>query len=977
MKQMKRWISLLLVFVMTFSCMSNIAMAEGTEEHTVSVTEPVTDEPVVEAVVETVNKVVVYGRTEDMNTTIAGVTGSKDECTIGEKVTMTAPVVSGYNFLGWYKAVLEGDSIKAKEGKILSRAQTYTVTVESGVNAYVAIYEVANKKATVTLTGFIGTVNYSVNASNEESYTSESSETTHKLTCQVGDSVTLRVATENFIGWQNDYNVYVNRDAEYTFKVIGDITLKPVFNTVTEENSVQVVFESFYRQELSRGVITKTTTDGSVTVNLNDLKIPAIPTRNGYTASGWDIKGTKDSITAENGNLSEAVQAYLTNPANLEGLKDQTITFKAAYKLATSQTYEIRVNNGGTISKKSYKISDIVKLTAVEVPGKYFSHWKNADGNIVSYNPNYSFYAVTNIYLEAVYVENESDKVTPIGVTETLKLEKEDVGDVNDDNGELLYKKEKVTIVSLSTVPSGCKIHKAGVIAALKGCLGDNELTEKTAQAVTGDAWTGTTYRYTLSVTKKSTDFIYARAYLVYEKDGKMYTVYGDVLTDDTTQDSGSEEVKPARVVTLDLEGVDVNVNYTLESGRATEKGVLSADGKGIATLNCSKGDTVTLTAVTLTAGEDCIGWQNEHGGYLDRDTEYTFMVTENVTLKPIIHTVTENSAIVIFESLYGQELERVTVTEVKETIDGDTTVTYYKVGEQDLAAYGAIPEVSTRYGYIAVGWDARVAGSAVKRITAETGKNEDGEDVVITPLSDVVKNYIKDSFAVGATITFREAYMEDESKKVEVTVKNGEKETGTTTTYSLNAVVEVTAEDVEGKVFSHWQDDKESILSYSKEYSFFAMKDITLTAVYVENEEEKTEPEAITEMVEVKSETAGENKNKVTLISLSTVPDDWEIYEAGMLVTTKSYIKENGHQDKELTEKTARAIMVGRTAETTYRYTFTVTKSTSDTVYARAYLTYFDIYGNMHTIYGDVVDENNVIIPSGIITLGSSSATE
>ena len=164
---------------------------------------------------------------------------------------------------------------------------------------------------------------------------------------------------------------------------------------------------------------------------------------------------------------------------------------------------------GGT-----YNINAVVTVTA-DPPAENmkFSHWTDGSGTILSYNTSYNFYAAKDIALTAVYVA-DTETVTAKGTTEMVSATRE--------NGV-------TTFVSLSTVPEGCSIIKAGVIVT--NVAADAEtLTETNAKYIRGDAWSGTTYRYTLNITTSKT--YYAKAYLVYtEKNGNTHTVYGDLVT--------------------------------------------------------------------------------------------------------------------------------------------------------------------------------------------------------------------------------------------------------------------------------------------------------------------------------------------------------------------------------------------------------------------------------------------------------------
>ena len=93
-----------------------------------------------------------------------------------------------------------------------------------------------------------------------------------------------------------------------------------------------------------------------------------------------------------------------------------------------------------------------------------------------------------------------------------------------------------MTFVSMSSVPEGCTIEKAGIIATTDASIADLEndgaaFTDKSARFVRGDVWSGSSYRYSWTVSGLGDGItIYVRAYLVYtDEDGNSHTEYGPV----------------------------------------------------------------------------------------------------------------------------------------------------------------------------------------------------------------------------------------------------------------------------------------------------------------------------------------------------------------------------------------------------------------------------------------------------------------
>ena len=92
---------------------------------------------------------------------------------------------------------------------------------------------------------------------------------------------------------------------------------------------------------------------------------------------------------------------------------------------------------------------------------------------------------------------------------------------------------KKLSFVSYSTVPEGCRIDKAGVIATSDASVAANPDTfnVESSTFVRGDASDSSSHRYTWSKTKVNVgDTWYVRAYLVYtDKNGNTHEMFGDI----------------------------------------------------------------------------------------------------------------------------------------------------------------------------------------------------------------------------------------------------------------------------------------------------------------------------------------------------------------------------------------------------------------------------------------------------------------
>ena len=309
-------------------------------------------------------------------------------------------------------------------------------------------------------------------------------------------------------------------------------------------------------------------------------------------------------------------------------------------------------------------------------------------------------------------------------------------------------------------------------------------------------------------------------------------------------------------------------------------------------------------TKLTVTAnGENFAYWQNEAGSVLSRSAEYTFTVVGKATVTAVYNTKVDSKAIVNFISGYDQIIDRYQIT-----------------AEEDFT----VPAAPTKTGCDFAGWSIN-GGAAVTENVADAVK------AAITAALET-EDTADDIINVKATYTTK-------VQKVTITVTNGDGGGE----YNVNDVVTVTASvPASGYKFSHWTDGTNT-LSYNTSYSFYAAKDITLTAVYVE-EAATVEAKGTTEIVDVIKDTVN---GKISFVSMSTVPEGCKIQNAGLVATMTA-------GDFDATN--ARAVKVGTTSASAYRYTWTVPVSSTDVIYVRAYLVYSDKNGNVHTIYGDIV---------------------
>lgn len=449
----------------------------------------VTADTTVTAVWATKFMVNVIAKDTDGNELAADITGN-GKYFEGTKASLSAKVVEGYNFKGWY---LHSDEKPYYTGNPINTTNNFEYTVEG--DAYLtAVYE-ALGKALITINCEGG---YTVNGSE---YTTQ-----YKVDNRLGTKLTLVANGDKFAYWENGYGMVLSRSRSYTVTVTGADTITAVFDTVAT-NKATLVFKSYYDQIMARIQLASGET----------MELPSVPYRNGYTAQGWDLNG--DGKYDDDDTLDNAITRGFA-------AENSMIVINPVY-VAKQDTFTITVNNGTITSDKAmvdgkYVMNSKITVTADAAPeGQKFSHWTDGQDETVSYNASYQFFADRDLVLTAVYVA-DTEIVEAKGTTEIISMSK------NIDAGTM-------TFVSLSTVPEGFAIKKAGLIIT-----GDEDIAnsgdgfnDSTARFVRGEEWSGTSYRYTWTITGMPAGVTaYARGYLVYvDKEGNTHTIYGTIVS--------------------------------------------------------------------------------------------------------------------------------------------------------------------------------------------------------------------------------------------------------------------------------------------------------------------------------------------------------------------------------------------------------------------------------------------------------------
>ncbi len=227
------------------------------------------------------------------------------------------------------------------------------------------------------------------------------------------------------------------------------------------------------------------------------------------------------------------------------------------------------------------------------------------------------------------------------------------------------------------------------------------------------------------------------------------------------------------------------------------------------------------------------------------------------------------------------------------------------------------------------------------------------------------VSNLAEDSFELSEGISLRAIYEEAENTDPIVTVEGGtivnvngmdvSSENITKNSYSLNTLLTVQANEVEGQYFAGWymlDGEKEVLISTDSTYRFYLKASIAIKAKFEENEVEAKPAISLSRFTRIK-DSAG--KDNVTLTISVDVPEGYTVVSEGILRAYKNLGEKKMIVGASgVTNNTSKTVF----SKGDYNYSFTIAKTSSNiskTVYARGYLRYKDSEGTIHTEYTDI----------------------
>ncbi len=320
----------------------------------------------------------------------------------------------------------------------------------------------------------------------------------HNSKMKIGTQVTVVANTTSsarFVCWINSATgVILSTETEYTFTTSGNDFFKAMYSVEIE--GVQMV--SFKNDKASGGA--GRVLEVQYYASADSIQFPDAPTQVGYDFAGW--------------SMTEAeIQAAIANG------EDVTVVAQWTKALVPVEVTVV----GGTGSGTYYANNQVTVTANAAEAGKKFAYWTDDDGNIRSYNAEYTFFPSADTTVTAVFVDAD----TEIDYQILVSLDSIDTTSVADKNVFTYswYCPEEYTFV------------KAGIVAVNKDnyneatfVAGSSDVNVYDRSPSGANLIPVNTYTWTKSNVTSGQTWM-AKAYVQYrDAQGNVITVYSDVV---------------------------------------------------------------------------------------------------------------------------------------------------------------------------------------------------------------------------------------------------------------------------------------------------------------------------------------------------------------------------------------------------------------------------------------------------------------
>lgn len=311
---------------------------------------------------------------------------------IGQTIRISAPQVSGYQFVGWQH-----------NGQLVSTSADFSITLQA-TNTYHTLYiNIYN----ITLT--------TIGAASSTATVSATTATKGQIITLSFDQNTFGT-TNQFVGWRINGKM-VSNATTFQISVATNLTIEAVFtttNTITLPNNAVVV--------VSNGTVLSGNTASDTIQNQTSFvvgqnttyKVLLFPTTSCYILdtnslnSQTNIPSTT-TLTNQTSNITQTqIPQNVRNITTITNIADVTIVGSGAYQLGKQATLSFALPDGTA--------SD---LLGNQNRALIFKHWTDSTGTILSTNPTYTFTVTdqNNLPITAVFDEYflVSTNITTIG----------------------------------------------------------------------------------------------------------------------------------------------------------------------------------------------------------------------------------------------------------------------------------------------------------------------------------------------------------------------------------------------------------------------------------------------------------------------------------------------------------------------------------------------------------------------------------
>ena len=290
-----------------------------------------------------------------------GKTLSAETVEYGKSATAPeAPAVEGWEFTGWdkdFSIVTSELTVKAMYKKASAPAVSSTGTIKIEVSGG---------------TGF--TIAVDGGSARPQGATYLNSRAPKGVEVTVVANAT---SDATFLGWANPISgVIVSTDREYTFTSSGNDFYKAMFCVKVE--GVQMVV---FKNDKANRIL-----DSQYYSAEDSISFPEDPTQVGFDFAGWSMTEAEIKNAVANG---------------------EDVTVLATW---TKVLVPVEVTVIGGEGSGTYYANNAVTVTANEAEkGKKFAYWTDAEGNIRSYNAEYTFFPANDTTVTAVFVEEDTE----------------------------------------------------------------------------------------------------------------------------------------------------------------------------------------------------------------------------------------------------------------------------------------------------------------------------------------------------------------------------------------------------------------------------------------------------------------------------------------------------------------------------------------------------------------------------------------